>query len=55
MASIDWARAYLTEGAGGAAYRAVAAETARLRAQINKRGVFRALCEATAFPSTPPG
>ncbi len=42
MASIDWARAYLTEGAGGAAYRAVAAETARLRAQINKRGVFRA-------------
>ena len=53
MASIDWARAYLTEGAGGAAYRAVAAETARLRAQINKRGVFRALCEADGVSLDP--
>ena len=53
MASIDWARAYLTEGAGGAAYRTVAAEAARLRAQINKRGVFHALCEADGLSLDP--
>ncbi len=44
MASIDWARAYLT-GPGGEAYRRTAEAVAALRREINSRGVFHALTE----------
>ena len=44
LASIDWARACL-EGEGGAEYRRAAEHTARLRKEINGRGVFHALWE----------
>lgn len=54
MASIDWARAYMTEGGGAAEYMRAARAVSDIRKDINSRGVFRALCGAdrAAFDPT---
>lgn len=51
MASIDWARAYITEGGGAAEYMRAAKAVGKIRKEINSRDVFHALEGADTDPT----